>query len=86
MYVVPEKFSLSARKCGKGLKSKIEGKFEDCKFYFLRRFLMIRCFFSVFKQFSAFQIKFNSLLAGSFDHAPPKAKSACLQGETRINH
>ena len=48
---------------------------------------MIRCFFfSVFKQFSAFQIKFNSLLAGSFDHTPRKAKTACLQGETRINH
>ena len=29
MYVVPEKFSLSARNCGKGLKSKLEGKFED---------------------------------------------------------
>ena len=29
MYLVPEKFSLSARKCGKGLKSKLEGKFED---------------------------------------------------------
>ena len=44
---------------------------------------MTRCFFfSVFKQFSAFQIKFNSLL----DHTPPKAKTACLQGETRINH
>ena len=29
MYLVPEKCSLSARKCGKGLKSKLEGKFED---------------------------------------------------------
>ena len=62
MYLVPEKFSLSSRKCGKGLKSKIEGKFEDYllhkskktsnKFYFLRCFLMTRCFFfPVFKQF-----------------------------------
>ena len=43
---------------------------------------MSRCFFfSVFKQFSAFQIKFNCLLAGSFDHTPPKAKTAFLQGE-----
>ena len=96
MYLVHEKFSLSARKCGKGLKSKLEGKFEDYLLHKSKKLVISFIFkpfsndqvffFSVFKEFSAFQIKFNSLLAGSFNHTPPKAKTACLQGETRINH
>jgi len=48
MYLVPEKFSLSAQKCGKGVQSKIEGKFED---YLLHRTekLVISCiFYAVF--------------------------------------
>ena len=79
MYLVPEKFSLSARKWGKGLKSNIEGKFEDYlppqkrktsyKFYFFTPFSNEQVlFFSQPLNIFPFQIKFTSLLAGSLGH------------------
>ena len=81
----------------RGLNLKLEGKFEDYLLHKSKKLVIsfifkpfsndqVFFFFSVFKEFSAFQIKFNSLLAGSLNHTPPKAKTACLQGETRINH
>ena len=71
-----------ARKWGKELKSKIEGKSEDYlphkskktshKFYFFTPFsndqvFFPRFFFPVFKHFSVL-IKFSSLLAGFIGH------------------
>ena len=48
MYLVLEKFSLSAGKCGKGLKSKIEGKFDDYLLHRSEKLVISFIFYAVF--------------------------------------